>query len=834
MAISQTQKIHQPSRLAQLWQKIVRAHPSITAGSARKQAELISSFLFAFTLLASVRVIFAIRSGSIYTDPTIPAFLVLVLSIGATYAFSRTRYFLWAGAVALLALSTSIWVIIIVSKEYTPFDVLGPAMWLLASVLLGGLLFPWWGGLLWSIINIVPVFVMPNLIPGLEASSLTTVYSMMIVFTGLILVLNRNRDLQEQERRIELLEANRELEELSHSLEDRVAAATQELELAAEVGQRLSLVQDPDTMLAEAVNLIRDRFELYYTQIYLIDPAGQSLVLRAGTGDVGQTLLGRSHRLPIDLGSLNGTAVVERRAVIVENTETSIIHRPNPQLPDTRSEMVIPLIAADRVLGVLDMQSAQGGALSADNLAAFEVLAGQLTITILNAELFIEAERARLSVEQQARRLTREGWNDFLNAVDIPDRIAYSYDQGEVAETAEPFSGGIGGSALVSPIQVSGEPIGSFELNRVSDWTEDDHLMVNAIATQVGQQIENLRLLGQAERFQAETQAALRRLTREGWEDYQGQEGLSDLGFVYKAHEVQSLSANPDQFDDEFTYDIQVRDVPIGQFAIDASAALSDEDVELLASVTDQLSSHLESLRLTHQTEQALAITEEQAERLAALNNLSEQLAQAENLDEIYKVSSVLLNEVIEADRASMTRLSADGMLEVFSLQGAAGAIPTGAKLPVEGTAVGTAVISRQPVLVSDLTTSEFKENAQLAKQGLRSTLAVPLIVGGQPIGTINFGSVERNKYSDRERDLAVQAASLMAATIENRGLIQATQHRAEREQALREITAAVRASTDPVTILRTAVRELGTAMGRRAVIRMATGYQSDGDNNNS
>ncbi len=705
-------------------------------------------------------------------------------------------------------------------------------MWLLPSVLLGGLLFPWWGGLLWSIINIIPVFVIPNFVPGLDGSSLTTVYSMMIVFTGLILILNRNRDLQEQERRNELLSANRELEELSQSLEDRVAAATQELELAAEVGQRLSLVQDPDTMLTEAVNLIRDRFDLYYTQIYLTDATGTSLVLRAGTGNAGQTLLGRGHRLPIDLGSLNGTAVVERRVVIVENTETSTIHRPNPLLPETRSEMVVPLIAGERVLGVLDMQSSLAGALSSENQAAFEALAGQLAISLLNTELFVEAERSRQDVEQQAQRLTRDGWNEFLNAVDILDRIAFTYDQGEIHEILEPLSGSLDGSALVSPIQVTGEAIGSFELNRDTNWTEDDHLMVNAIATQVGQQIENLRLLGQAERFQAEAQDALRRLTREGWDEYQDEAGITDLGFAYRENEVQEIVAAEYSLEAGYTYEIQIQNEPIGEFQIEGLTSMSEEDTELLASVTDQLSSHLENLRLSQQTEQALAATEEQAERLAALNELSEQLAQAQTLEDIYKVSTPLLNGIIPADRTSMTRFATEDMLEVFALQGEAGAIPTGAQLPVEGTTVGETVTSRQPIIVNDLTQSKYREAARLAEQGLRSSLAVPMIVGGQPIGTLNFGSGAVNAFTDRERDLAVQAASLMTSTIENRGLLEETQLRAQREQALRQITAAVRASTDPATILRTAVRELGSVMGRRAAIRMATEDQSENDSN--
>ena len=100
-------------------------------------------------------------------------------------------------------------------------------------------------------------------------------------------------------------------------------------------------------MLAEAVVIIRERFDLYYTQIYLTDPTGRSLVLRAGTDEVGQTLVNRGHRLPIDMSSLNEIAAAERRAVIVEDTETNPLHRANTLLPNTRSEMVIPLLVGE-------------------------------------------------------------------------------------------------------------------------------------------------------------------------------------------------------------------------------------------------------------------------------------------------------------------------------------------------------------------------------------------------------------------------------------------------------------------------------------------------------
>ncbi len=101
-------------------------------------------------------------------------------------------------------------------------------------------------------------------------------------------------------------------------------------------------------MLTQATELIRFNFNLYYTQVYLVDPSGRSLALRAGTGETGKTLLQRDHHLLVGLGSLNGRAAFEKKPVIVTDTAMNPNFLPNPLLPNTRSEISIPLMLASR------------------------------------------------------------------------------------------------------------------------------------------------------------------------------------------------------------------------------------------------------------------------------------------------------------------------------------------------------------------------------------------------------------------------------------------------------------------------------------------------------
>jgi len=203
------------------------------------------------------------------------------------------------------------------------------------------------------------------------------------------------RSLREASERVSA--TNVQLQEAGESLEMRVTKRTHDLAVAAEIGRALSQVQDVDMLLIQSVNLIQDRYDLYHTQIYLKadSAAGSTLMLRAGTGRLGRRLLESKHQLPITAKSINGLAVLEKRSVVVENTAVSDDFRAHTQLPDTRSELAVPLIIGDHVIGTLDMQSATANAFSEDNLSAFETMGNQLAVAIDNANLFTERQRVQ-------------------------------------------------------------------------------------------------------------------------------------------------------------------------------------------------------------------------------------------------------------------------------------------------------------------------------------------------------------------------------------------------------------------------------------------------------
>ena len=222
------------------------------------------------------------------------------------------------------------------------------------------------------------------------------------------------------------------------NLRSLVTERTQDLELAAEIGQNVSQIRDLNDLATTAVSLIRQRFNLYHTQLYLVDKEQNKLVLFSGTGEAGKRMMAANHSLPIDTTSLNGQAVIEKQAVIVADTVTNHDFKPHPLLPDTRSETAVPLMVGHDVVGVLDLQSDQANTFTTENLTAFVVLAGQIAIAVENSKLF--AEQKRIEAELQA---AQNHTQEILESITVPLVISKIAD-GTVAYVNQPLAETIG------------------------------------------------------------------------------------------------------------------------------------------------------------------------------------------------------------------------------------------------------------------------------------------------------------------------------------------------------------------------------------------------------
>ncbi|MBI5823274.1 MAG: GAF domain-containing protein [Chloroflexi bacterium] len=410
-----------------------------------------------------------------------------------------------------------------------------------------------------------------------------------------------------------------QLRDLFGTLEQRVADRTHDLELASEVGRTVATrVDNLNGLLNDAVELIHARFGLYYTQVYIADQSGRTITLRAGTGKVGRQLLQQGHKLLVGSGSLNGRAASEKHAIIVADTLNNEAFLPNPLLPDTRSEMSVPLLIGDRVVGVLDMQSEQTDALNENNLPAFEALAGQLAVAVQNATLFEEANQARKDVEQQAKRQSYADWADFLNAVERSEKLGYIFSQNEILPYINSADEPEELNSLHSPVHVAGIEIGKIHIMDGTErqWTTTEADIIHNTALQLSRHIENLRLLAQSEKYRLEAEQVSKRLTREGWEEYLNARTNIAEGYIYRENTVQPLINNDsNQGKPALSYPILVRGENIGELSVESLENMEGDASGIVSIITQQLSSHIENLRLLEETETSRAEVQKSQEQ---------------------------------------------------------------------------------------------------------------------------------------------------------------------------------------------------------------------------
>ena len=179
----------------------------------------------------------------------------------------------------------------------------------------------------------------------------------------------------------------------------------EELEIASITASEIAASsKEMEKLLTTAVELIRERFGFYHASVFLIDESGEYAVVRASTGEAGREMLRRGHRLRVGSASTVGQAAARREPVIINDTAKSEIHHPNPLLPETRAEAAIPLIAGERLIGVLDVQSTSRGAFTQESTRMLTLLATQLAIALENAQAY-ELERQALEELRRADEL---------------------------------------------------------------------------------------------------------------------------------------------------------------------------------------------------------------------------------------------------------------------------------------------------------------------------------------------------------------------------------------------------------------------------------------------
>ncbi len=828
--------------LSPLNRYVAGAHPSITeVGEKRRIA------LQAWTAVALfVLYIMGVAGGVAANGLDFPDISLLILAAfcAAAYLLNRSRWYLASGWVVVGSLLAFGFFLLLSGPEKNVYSLYSfiPLALVLGSMMLSG-----WGMVAWLAIVLAAMLAV-GAAPGINGRDVGTAFGDFMVLGVLLWVAVAFRNNTERQRLVELQEANQALAQSRGELEERVAERTAAAErrnlylaLATEIGQNVAQVRALDTMLQDAAEIIRAFFGLYYVQVYLVNPSQTELVLQIGTGTVGAELMARNHRLPLDDTSINGRAALSLRTVVIADTTSSAFFRPNPLLPETRSEMAVPLAVGSQLIGVLDMQSSQAGMLGEEALIAFEPLAGQLAVAIQNARLIAETERARNELQSLARRLTRSGWDEYLDAVHQPELTGFSFANDQMT----PISETVQNTAFVTaPLEILGTQIGTLTIephtavgsgqgeavqNTASAIHPRADDLAQGVARQIAQQIENLRLLNNADRYRAEAEEAMRRLTRQAWQDAQGR--LAEEGYLYHDHRVKPLGKNEEAVDSgqldavQNTAALTIRDESIGEITLLGAAPLSESEQEMLTSVSQQLAAHIENLRLAQETQTALTRTE-------GLYTASARVIGATTVEGVLKavVESTALREfdygsilLFERPRRDAQDTQGEAIVAGVWGQSAIGGISTGGRLPIVQLAFATQRNREHPTFIRDVEADpklDAEMRAQMRQTG-RAMAVFPLTASDQWIGELVVTREQPAELSEDEMRQIESLAAQAATVVQSIRLYEQAQNLAQREKNLRQITSLVRGSTDPETILRTAARELGKSLGRKVGIRL-------------
>lgn len=345
------------------------------------------------------------------------------------------------------------------------------------------------------------------------------------VLTGILiyLMINNLQNALDRSRSTsrQLSASNRELNELRVDLEQRVDTRTSELtkraaqlEAVSRVARTIASVQDINTLLPDITKLVSQQFGFYHVGIFLVDETYEFAILRAANSEGGHRMLSRVHRLPIDLNSIVGYTIATGEPRIALNVELDSVYFNNPELPDTRSEMAIPLRSGGRTIGALDVQSTETQAFTQDDISVLTTLADQITVAIENARLFGEARTALSESKTTFEKYIKQEWSNFANqgrqtgfifdgkqVTPLDPQIKRKHTK-TVSQTGS-LSLDKASATIAVPIKLRGQTIGVLDVRSKKgerEWTQDEIALLEAAAERAALALENARLVESAQR----------------------------------------------------------------------------------------------------------------------------------------------------------------------------------------------------------------------------------------------------------------------------------------------------------------------------------------------
>ena len=304
--------------------------------------------------------------------------------------------------------------------------------------------------------------------------------------------------------------------ERTRAIEKRIS----QVQAASEVGKAVAAQRDLEELLNLTTQLISSRFGFYHVGIFLLDPRGEYAILMAANSSGGKKMLDREHKLRVGAEGIVGTVASSGEARIALDVGDDAVYFDNPDLPQTSSEMALPLIAGGEVLGVLDIQSLETNAFTADDIPTLQILADQLAIAMQNARLLRDTQEALFTARKATIDMSKQGWQEMLKNVGAIGYIGLAH--GEIVQATGILDDNISqalkiGNNVISeeqhtiriPVITHGQTIAMLRLTKplhAEPWTREEISDVKSIADQISSTLDSARLYNEAQQRAAREQ----------------------------------------------------------------------------------------------------------------------------------------------------------------------------------------------------------------------------------------------------------------------------------------------------------------------------------------
>jgi GAF domain-containing protein/HAMP domain-containing protein len=436
---------------------------------------------------------------------------------------------------------------------------------------------------------------------------------------------------------------------LVESLEQRVAERTSELDRArqqsekravelqtiAEISTLITSEQDIESLLPLVTGLVADKFGFYHAGIFLLDEGRNFAILKASNSAGGQRMLARGHRLEVGKSGIVGQVAATGQPRIALDAGADPVFFDNPDLPETRSEMALPLVSRAQTIGVLDVQSVHEGAFTSEDANNLRILADQVASVIENASLHGQTQEALAEARVLYRQYLQRGWQDFLETEGGTDNLlslargntseehAASAQVRKVMESGSASTwrpdGGQGPSVLLVPLKLRGTVLGVLHIrgqfaNR--DWTRDEMDIAEAAAERLALALESARLLQDSQR-RAAKERAISEITAKVGASIDGQviveTAVQELGRALPGSDIRvdlQVDRGPGAHadlpaDGGVTVPISLRGERIGGITLRQTTGhkeLRPDQMDLVLAVAERVALSLENARLFEET----------------------------------------------------------------------------------------------------------------------------------------------------------------------------------------------------------------------------------------